>query len=892
MFNLEQAIKNWKQKLAANPAMEEGYIAELEGHLRDRIEELAGQGLAVEEAFRQVADAMGKAGAIGGEYYKAHTVRRSGRPSWQPPRFMPALLWNYLIVALRNLKRHKGFSFITIAGMTVGLAFFILIMTYVGFESSFDRFHEKAERIYRFTSRSLSGANLELDTGCPDLLAPTLKANFTQVARAARVMESWQEKAVLMNGKRSILEHGIYADEHFLEIFSFPLLQGDRHSCLRHAGSVILSERTARKMFGNEDPVGRRIEYRERSMSYDLSVSAVMADVPRNSHLQFDYIVSVATLATDPRASFMFNNWNVGNFLTYVELIPGAAKVGVEKEIVSYFDKNSPAFKEDPKQVVLQPLAEIYLKSTIAGERASNLRMQTVNLFIAIAVIILLLACFNFINLSMARAHTRAKEIGLRKVAGAGRLDLVRQFIGESILYSLFSLVLALGSAWLLLGRFAALVGTMLTPRDLYRAPLVLLFLGATLLAGTLAGVYPGIVLSGFKPLRTVRDFSSAGQSGTRVRNLFVVLQFSAAIILTVCTLVVFRQLHFIRNRNLGYDREHVLVIPFHDRETRDNSTAIKNAFLSRHEVSGVTVSGSGEYPVSVRSSMGGVEVETESGETMKVKVRFDYVDEDFVRVMGLTLVEGRSFSSQYPTDSQAVLVNEAMVRLAGWKKPLGKNLNIFGRRDSRVPHPVLGVVRDFHFDTLHTEIQPAVLVFRPGTLISVRLRPGDLKHSLKVLKKAFAETAPNQPFDYFFLDDAFNEFYRKEQKAGRMFAVFSTLAIFIACLGLFGLAAFTAERRTKEIGIRKVLGASTRSILLMLNREFVGWVLLANLLAWPPAYFVMKSWLQDFAFKTRLGWIPFLSAGLAALLIALLTVSYQAFTASRSNPVDSLRCE
>jgi putative ABC transport system permease protein len=892
MFNLEQAIKKWKKGLAASQAMEEGYIAELESHLRDRVEELTAQGIGSEDVFQQVAAAMGKTEQIGTEFYKAHTARRSDRPPWQPPRFMPALLWNYLKVALRKLERHRIFSFITIAGMTVGLTCFVLIMTFVGFELSFDRFHEKADRIHRFTYRSLSSPATEFDTGCPDLLAPALAANITGVARAARVMESWQEKAVLMSGKRSFLEHGIYADEHFLDIFSFPLLQGDRRSALNAAGAVVLSERTAARLFGRENPLGKAIDYRERSMRYALIVSGVMKDVPRNSHLQFDYIISVATLAADPKKKFMFNNWNVGNFLTYVELLPGHAQAEVERGIARFLKNSMPGFKDDPLQVALQPLADIYLKSAIAGERNTNLRIQSVYMFISISVIILLLACLNFTILSTARALTRAKEVGLRKVVGAGRFDLVRQFIGESVLYSSLSLVLGLGLALLLLRRFAALIGIELAPRDLLGLPMVPLFLAAALFSGILAGIYPGIVLSAFKPVRAFRNFAGAGRGSSRVRNLLVVMQFFAAITLIVCTLVVFKQLHFIRSRDPGYDRERVVVIPLHDQKTRDNAAAIKNTLLGQNEVSGVTVSGSDQYPVSVRNSMGGVEVETGPGQAKKIKVRFDYVDEDFVRVMGLSLVKGRNFSRQYSTDKKGILVNEALVRLAGWKGPLGKNLDVFGTRREKDPLHVLGVVRDFNFDTVHSGIEPAVLVFQPGSLISVRLRPGDLERSLATLKKAFAKAAPGQPFDYFFLNDAFNELYRKEQKMGEMLAVFSVLAILIACLGLFGLAVFTAERRTKEIGIRKVLGASMRSVLVMLNRDFIAWVLLANLLAWPLAYFAMKSWLREFAYKIPLGLSPFLLAGLSALAIALLTVSYQAVRAARANPVDSLRYE
>jgi len=441
---------------------------------------------------------------------------------------------------------------------------------------------------------------------------------------------------------------------------------------------------------------------------------------------------------------------------------------------------------------------------------------------------------------------------------------------------------------------------------------LVAVLFGAALVAGIVSGIYPGIVLSRFKAASTFRATAYSGAGGSRLRRALVITQFSAVIVLIIAVLVIFKQLHFIRTGDQGYIRERVVVIPLHDQQTIDHTAVIKTEFQRLPQVAGATVSGTGQYPLSVKNSMGGLEMETESGEIAKANVRFDYVDEDFVTTLGLKLIQGRNFSRLYPTDVHGVLVNEAMIRQAGWKNPIGKSLDIWWMKDDEAqmgaidgteskasaikrftnPCRVLGVVRDFHFDTLHSAIQPAVMVFRPGELISVRLKPGDLERSLAVLKKAFARTAPGQPFDYFFLDDAFNNLYLRERKTGEMIGFFAILAIFIACLGLFGLEAFMAEQKTKEIGIRKVLGASARSLLIMLNVKFMAWVMISTLLAWPMAYFIMKGWLQDFAYKTSLGWGPFVVAGLASLVIALLTVSYQALKAARANPVDSLRYE
>ena len=447
MFKLEDAIKQWNVKLAANPAMDEGTVAELESHLRDRIDELSAEGSDPEAAFRQAAVELGSPGQAAAEFFKVHTTRLSGRP----PRIVPALLWNYLKSTLRTVKRHKSFTFINITGLTVGLTCFILIMTFVRFEQSHDRFHKNADRIHRFTYRSVSGAVREYETGCPDLLAQALAEHIPGIHRVTRVMESWQDKTVLVHDRKGFLEHGLFADESFLSMFSFPLLGGSSPDPLQAPDSIVLSEKAARKLFGMSNPMGQSITFRERSSQYELTVTAVMKDIPRNSHLDFDYIGSVATLAADKRKSFMFNNWNVGNFLIYVELSPGADKAAVEQSIVRHLETNMPTFREDPIEVSLQPLTSIYLNSVIEGERSSNKRFQTLYLFIAIAIIILFLACLNYTNLSSARVLSRSKEVGLRKVAGASRFDLVCQFVGESVLYAFFSLALALGISLILI---------------------------------------------------------------------------------------------------------------------------------------------------------------------------------------------------------------------------------------------------------------------------------------------------------------------------------------------------------------------------------------------------------------------------------------------------------
>ncbi len=791
---------------------------------------------------------------------------------------------NYLIISFRNTLKNKWFSLLNIAGLAVGMACFILILMFVQFETSFDRFHEKSERIYRVISRNTAREPdvTEFSDHTPELLAELLAAEFPEIERATRSRESFTDKAILQYQEKIFYQIGIFADPEFLKIFSFPLLKGDLERALAAPRSIVLTEHVAQKLFGSDDPLGRIVSYREKRRQYDMTVTGVMADVPENSHLRFDYIISHATTVAEEKDSYMIANWNIWNFATYVELTSPEARSRVEEKFPAFLARQGQEGGSDA--FFLQSIEDIHLRSQIRGERATNNQIRSVYLFMSIALIILLIACINYMNLVTARSMTRAREIGIRKVAGASRRQLIKQFIGETLLVTAFALGISLLLVRFGLPYFNLLVGADLGMGALSQTNLLFLIAGTVLFVGIASGTYPALVLSALKPVNVLKDFSASGKKGAGLRNVLVVFQFSASIVLIACTLVVFNQLNYIKNQKLGFDREHVVVIPVREQETRDKAQAIRTELLQHPEVLGVSISGG--LPTNIRSRYFGGKFVKDNGEVVETYVCFDYVDYDFLDVFKIDLVAGRNFSREFGEDDKAILINETLWKKLGWADPVGKEVDVMDYTR------VIGVVKDFHFASFHEEIQPMVLAFESGSHIAVRIRPGDVQSRVALIRGIFENNSKGQPFDFFFLDDSFNELYQKEQRTGEIFGYFSLLAIFIACLGLLGLASFSVERRTKEIGIRKILGAPVLKIVGLLTKDFVRMVVLANVIAWPVAYFAMRQWLDNFAYRIDITLGTFLLAAAAALLIAFITISTQTLKAAMSNPVDTLRYE
>ena len=794
-----------------------------------------------------------------------------------------SMLRNYAVISYRNAVKNPGFSLITLLGLAIGLACFILILAYVRFEMSYDAFHEKSDRIYRIISTDSSPGmdSLVFRAHNADPLAASLRSDYPGVRHVARFYY-YENIAVLKTGERAFTESGYFADRDFLEIFSFPLVRGDKASALAAPRSIVLTNTTAQKLFGGGDPIGQLISFRERRGQADLNVTGVVQDPPRNSHLGFDFLISLATLEADESNSYMFNNWDVWNFHIYVELADPSMQKPMEEKLTAFIRKLRPEGEKAGFRFALQPVTDIHLRSNIQGELSTNNEIRYIYLFLTIAVLILVIAAVNYMNLFTARSSTRAREIGIRKVTGANRQQLFQQFLGESVVFALLALVLAVALVRLALPRFSAVAGVDLKIADLTGGPFPGLILGATLLAGILSGAYPALVLSAFQPVRVLKELTISGKKGARLRNLLVIGQFAASIVLIVCAVVVSGQLRFIRSQRLGFDREHIFIVPLREPETLAKAGAIKTELLRRPEVE--SVSQTSALPTKIRSRMINNTLTNDQGETVVMDYHFDYVDEDFLRVFKIDLAAGRNF---LPEDKNVVLINETMARKVGWSDPLSREIPTI-----REPSRIVGVVKDFYFESFHRPIEPMVLIPRKGDKLAVRVRPGDVSGMVSLAKDVFEKNGKSQPWEFSFYDDDFNALYRKEQRTSEIFGAFAGLAVLIAGLGLLGLAAFAVERRTKEIGIRKVLGASAPYLAFRLSREFLGLVLVAGIIAWPVAYFAMSRWLREFAYRIGLTAWPFLLAAAAALVFAFLTVSTQTFRAAAANPVDTLRYE
>lgn len=909
MFNLEQAIKKWKKGLTANQAMEEGYIVELEGHLRDRVEELSGQGVAVEEAFHGVVNAMGKTEEIGGEYYKAHTVHRSGRPPWQPPRFMPELAWNYFKVAGRKIARQKGYTFINVAGLTIGMAAFLLILLYCRFERSYDDFQRNGERIYRIENIRKSAARIDRSATCPLGLGPALKKEFSEVADFVRLFDASGDSNIVtrtsgpdketaaVDRVRSFYEKKVfYADPSLLRVFSFPLVYGDAATALEAPDAVVMTESTAKKYFGNGNPMNQTVAVTTALGTHDFRISGVCRDLPPNSHLQFDLLLPIKGLMVLWPELLENQLWQNNAFQTYILLSPTGMPASLEAKfpgLIKAYPLHSPAYK---REFHLQPLRRIHLHSRLRNELGVNGNGQTVMFLELIGVFILLIAWVNAINLATARSQQRGKEVGVRKTLGADSRQLAGQFLFESVALNGLAFMLSLGLVWGVLSYFNRLIDGTLSLSQLGAG---WIRLGLTILAGAiLSGCYPAFILSSFRPALALRGSTQGGLRGAALRKCLVLLQFVLAVLLISATLIVGRQMAFMRNRDLGVDIEHTLVL-----KVPQVPQARLAASVAREQLAGLAAIADATVSLSVpgrdySASVGGFSNRGDNKKQGQNFFVFD-IDERYFQFFKIPLVSGRNFSGNPGTDRTAVIINEEAAKLLDFENAGQAVQQKITVMDSIFQ--VIGVVRDYHHKSLREKIEPLIFIPLLGGVFSDNFL-GDVSLSLKIrgpvetvmtaVEKKWRTLFPGQPLDYFFLDAEFNRQYDTDRRFARVFGLASLLAIAIACLGLFGLAAFSAERRFREIAIRKVFGASFREIASMLSWEFTRWVLLANLLAWPLAYVVMTGWQQEFAYRAPFGIGVFLLAGALSLAVALLTVGFQAMRAASANPVDSLKYE
>jgi putative ABC transport system permease protein len=837
------------------------------------------------DVFDEIAAARGRSAAwrwFWGQTFRSLPGFISNRLYWSL-----SMLRNYGVIAFRNLAKNKGFSLINLTGLAVGLAGVILIAAYVRFETSYDRFHEKADCIARVLNTAGKGSNdkPEYFGSWFDSRLPGLLAEVPEIARVTKTVETFADRVVLRNDESAFVQSGFFVDDQFLQLFSFPLLRGDRETVFKAAGAVVLTDRTARKFFGSEDPVGKPLHLKSRSVNYDLTVAGVAADVPPNSQLQFDFLISQETFRHDPALDWIQSSVVFDFYTTYVELRRPEDRTVAEAKLKEVLKKS--ATPEETLNPALQPFTDVHLRSRLRGRSEGNNEIRVVRLFSAVAAALLLIAAVNYVNLSTSRAAARAKEVGVRKVIGAGRSQLVLQFLGESLVMAGLSVVLALAMVRIVWPMFKNLTGIGLEFRTLWSPGFLALLLGTGAAAGLLSGIYPAFYLSRLRPVQSLRELSRAGRKGGLLRSGLVVLQFGAALILLVGTFVIGRQMDFVRNRTLDTGRETVAVVPIREEGTLRAAAVLRADFLNNPDVAGVSLA-SFVPPKPPRIGRFGVNLAKDDGTKSQSICAVDSVDENFLAIFNIELLQGRNIR---PGEKGVALVNETFVREVGWKNPLGKILDFGGSFKTAA---VIGILKDFHFMSLHTKIAPLALIpgiFPPDSL-SVRIKPGNVSGILAGLKRDFERRNRDQPFEYRFLDDVFNAAYAREIRSGRFLRIFSLLAVFVACLGLSGLTAYAIERRMREIGIRKILGASALRLTMFLNAKFLALVFLAHLFALPAACWAMNNWLRGFAYRAGLSFWTCAAASGIVLFVALTTISLQTSKAALRNPADTLRRE
>ncbi|MEW6363439.1 MAG: ABC transporter permease [Acidobacteriota bacterium] len=792
---------------------------------------------------------------------------------------------NNLTIALRHIGRHKGYSFVNIAGLAVGMASTILILLWVQDELSYDRFHEKADRIYRVVlNTSDDGAGSPTNANGPFGLGPALKRDFPEVVEAVRIrkMEQSAKRYVGCGNKKFYESRFFFAEPSIFAVFDFPLVRGDSATALDAPNSIVLTEDMAKKYFPNEDPMGRTIEadpYNDGQLML-FRVTGIAGNVPRQSHVHFDFLASYSSQRDDTNEfSGIYQHY------TYVLLDSPSSAASLEPKLLDFLHRN---WREDPWYTIsLQPLLDIHLHSALRSEVEPTGSILYIYAFTAIALLVLVIACINSINLSTARASKRAREVGIRKAVGAPRSQLVRQFLGESLSFSVAAALAAALLVVLTLPFFDRLAGKDFDYSSLINPSFLIGTAAIALAVGITSGIYPAFVLSAFQPVQSLKSRVAPFVSGMALRKGLVVFQFAMSIGIICATLIVHKQMRYIQSRNLGYDKDQIMVIPLNP-ELRLKYEGLRNELLKNPGIENATTS---QYVPAGGSAHLNMRFEGKGEEIGQVIYA---VDREFVKTYGLTLLAGNGIERPISTDEPSeFLVSERTTREAGYSSPqeaIGKSAALDDYRGQ-----IVGVVNDINIYSLRQEPYAtcyAITSIRGHNYLSVRLRASNVPETISYIRQVWQRMIPSYPLDYSFLDASFEQLHRSDQKLSDVFSVFSILAILVACLGLFGLAAYTAEQKTKEIAVRKILGASVSGICLSLSQEFLQWVALANIIALPLAYFGMHRWLLDFAYKTSVGPGILVLSGLLALLIAWLTVGYQAIRAARANPVASLRYE
>jgi predicted permease len=790
------------------------------------------------------------------------------------------MIKNYFKIAWRNLVKHKAFAAINIAGLAIGMACSIFILLWVQNELSYDRFHKNAGQIYRITARA---GDFNAAVNCAGM-PPELKLQIPTVKNFVRI--SHPASNVFEVGTRKFEEKNVfYADSTFLEVFSFPLVKGNSKTALMRPDAVLITEDMATKYFGQENAIGKSLR---KNNGDNVTVTGILANIPSNSHLQFDFILPTSAIAQSDN-DLRTSTWMNFNYYAYIQLDKNfkattSAVENLNRQINKIYKEHVDQAKLKV-EFALQPLTRIHLHSNYQVDVTGHGNVQYVNIFFVVALFILAVACINFMNLATARSARRAKEVGLRKVVGADRKQLIGQFLGESVLISFLSLVIAIVTVWLLLPAFNDLAGKDLSIY-LFDGKLLVTLISIALITGLISGSYPALFLSRFRPVQVLKGNMRKMGTNLVFRNGLVVVQFVVSIVLLAGTAVVYKQLTFIKNMNLGFDKSNMLYLPMTG-EMWGKQQALKTELKSNPLTANYTIIN--DIPTNLTS--GSVDVDWE-GKDPKSQIVFPtlFVDENFVSAFQMQMLAGRSFSTGFKADSNNYILNEKAVKVMGMDvaTAVGKPLRLWESKGT-----IIGVVKDFNYKPIQNPIEPLIIgLNRWGGFAVVRTQPGKTEATIKALGKISSSLNPAYPFSYGFLDQDLANLYKGEERMGQLFNLFAILAIFISCMGLYGLSAFMAEQRTKEIGVRKVLGASVFNVVYLLSTGFAGLIIIAVVIAVPLAWFAINSWLKSFAYRINADWTVFLAACVAVLIIALVTVSYESIKAAIASPVRSLRTE
>jgi len=796
------------------------------------------------------------------------------------------LYWSFTMlksifkITLRNLKKNKGYSFINIAGLAVGIACTFLILLWVRFELSYDRFHKNGHELHKvvFTNE----ANDFYGDYVPGPMAEFLENEYPEIIHATNLGGI---ELKLSNGNKSFSGSGFFVHPSFFEMFTFPFKTGDSKTCFDNLLSIVITEEMADRLFGKSGIIGETVKIDDR---VDLTITGVIENIPQNSSITFEILLPFGLA---PRHQKVWDNKAVQAFILIQKGIP--YKEVSEKIIDVYNDQNPGTYKNN---FFLQPLTDVHLHNLSGGGLITY-----VYIFSAMAAVILLLACINFMNLSTARSEKRFKEIGVKKVSGASRMQLVLQFLSESVIFSFIALILSLILVYMLLPSVNSLIGKRLELN--FTSETIFLLVGITFLTGIFSGSYPAFFLTSFNVVsllnrqfflnslfrRKNSDNTTGNFKNILFRKVLVVFQFSVSILFLICAVVILKQLDFIREKDLGFNKDDVIMVSL-ERSLHQNYQSFKQELLKNSRIENVALS---TYGLDRWKSSAGIGWPGKLPDQI-FDIGFNWVDEDYLKTLQMEMAEGRFFSGEFQTDyTDAFVVNEAAVKAMGLKEPVGKRITRMP--DSRYEDSgvIIGVIKDYHTESLRGSIRPFLLMLSDnGKYLNVRIKPGNISGTISYIENTIKKMSSSHIFEYTFLDEQINNLYRIEYMTGKIVTYVTFLALFISCLGLLGLAAYSVEQRTKEIGIRKVLGSSSSKIFLLLTKDFVKWVIVANIIAWPVAWYAMNRWLQNFAFKTPLSWYVFIFAGFTVLVVALLTVSYQSIRATGKNPVYSLRYE